>query len=105
MSEHTPTPWEACGKWVCEENDPGHNVGICVCEDRATEAEALANAAFIVKAVNNHDALVEMLKEASLQIEYLQEKLPIPTSSGVTVLVRINHVLASVSGSGSDANG
>jgi len=61
---------------------------------------ALRLAPIIVNAVNNHEALVEMLKDASLQIEYLQEKLPSPTSTGVAVLARINHLLDDVSGSG-----
>ncbi len=63
MTEHTPTPWEASGHWVCEENDPGHNVGICICEKRITEAETHANAAFIVEAVNNHKALKARVKK------------------------------------------
>lgn len=60
-AEHTPLPWAACGRWVCEENDPGHNVGICVCEDRITEAETFANAALIVRSVNSLPYLVEAL--------------------------------------------
>lgn len=60
---------------------------------------ALRVAGFIVDASNNYEALVEMLKDASLQIEYLQEKLPSPTGTGVAILVRINGLLAAVSSS------
>lgn len=47
MSEHTPGPWETNGTWVSEENDPGHNVGICICEPRP---EIQANAHLIAAA-------------------------------------------------------
>jgi hypothetical protein len=86
MAEHTPTPWDLCRHLESAEKDTackcGYRGGIwgdagelLVCEmrncdlheghdmipvgDRATQ---LANAAFIVKAVNSHDALVKALQ-------------------------------------------
>ncbi|QPF86979.1 hypothetical protein IC762_12065 [Bradyrhizobium genosp. L] len=76
MGEHTPTPW----KW---RNDFNHIQGAP--RDGEWYGEAVtnygglakprtlgvANAAFIVKAVNNHDDLVKALKLARARIEYL----------------------------------
>ena len=58
-SEHTPTPWKvdgasvrgAGGEWLFD------------------EWFVPANAEFIVRAVNAHDDLVSMLKEASLYVQ------------------------------------
>lgn len=69
MTEHTPTPWNASNQylyggllesplpiasgkkeWATDTGGPCHQ-------------EAVANAAFIVKAVNNHEALVKALEE------------------------------------------
>lgn len=98
MGEHTRLPWQISPVRTTEDTamivgGEGFEFGLTadVTEDQ--------DAAFIVKTVNNHDDLVEMLKEASLQIEYLQEKLPSPTSTGVAVLARINHLLSRVGGS------
>jgi hypothetical protein len=59
-TRHTPTPWSLQNGLICALNgraiiDPGHIAG-------ETEEECEANAAFIVRAVNNHEALVESLK-------------------------------------------
>lgn len=58
-TEHTPTPWT---KQKCRCGDP-----LCrswtvsgICSPQISEA----NAAFIVRAVNAHDALVKVLAEA-----------------------------------------
>jgi hypothetical protein len=85
MSEHTPTPWNLCHHLESAEKDAscqcGYRGGIwgnkgelLVCEMRncdlheghdmirvGSRAEQLANAAFIVKAVNNYEALVRHL--------------------------------------------
>jgi len=114
MSERTPTPW-----WTDTEGrgDQQHNVICGSLDAHGTQVvvddlnagylldpeERHANAAFIVKAVNNHEALVAMLEDARLQLEYMQEKHSYAT--GETVLARIRGVLASVSAPGSDANG
>jgi hypothetical protein len=77
MSEHTPTPW------TVERNAPWSiktNARAIIDKDRfavawapawdiadadsvAAPEEGAANAAFIVKAVNSHDALVKALEE------------------------------------------
>lgn len=56
-AKHTPGPWQSCphpaddrerfSHWVCEENDPGHNIGICLCE---TRPDSEANACLIAAA-------------------------------------------------------
>ena len=71
VSEHTPTPWhfeelsqrpDGCGYLRCETD----NLEIAHHGDMGrSREENLANAAFIVKAVNNHDALVKALTELS----------------------------------------
>ena len=77
MSElqHTPTPWRAIGPSGAPLHDPGDYA--IVDADEAIIAEAFlqvakdtmhpaaANAAFIVKAVNSHDDLLEALKEVT----------------------------------------
>lgn len=100
MTDHTPTPWHTGSTEHTDLVMGFKDNSECVLAELDTDdvpmAESEANAAFICAAVNNHEALLEMLKDASLQIEYLQEKLPSPTSTGVAVLARINHLLASV---------
>lgn len=72
MSGHTPTPWEtravhvfcAAGN-VCTVGEPCASkfVGYTELELGSAHAgEAFANAALVVKAVNNHDALVTELQ-------------------------------------------
>lgn len=66
MTPHTPTPWEAwpdgpenrLGYRIAQ---PGPNVVLARVDWKALNKEA--NAAFIIRAVNNHDALVEALRE------------------------------------------
>lgn len=65
MSEqtHTPTPWMADGPMVSK---AGTLICVADCEDLAKDMpdeEAEANAAFIVRACNSHDALISVLKE------------------------------------------
>lgn len=69
MSEHTPTPWyffeldrrpDGCG-YIRVETD---NFEISHHGDMGrSREENLANAAFIVKACNSHDALVKALED------------------------------------------
>lgn len=103
MAEHKQTPWS----WHAKSNDQAHNGSIYRMERHGhayaiamqpryvDDAEFAANAAFIVKAVNNHEALVERLKEACLQIEYMHSKFD-ETGSGNAVLARINATLSAV---------
>lgn len=94
-SEHTTTPWQLCHHLQSAEKDAscpcGYRGGIwgddgelLVCEmrncdlheghdmtpvgDRATQ---LANATFIVKAVNAHEAMIEALKDIRLEASKL----------------------------------
>lgn len=96
MAEHTPTPW------MLSLFHPRLVNGGPDCREIAKTsfgydsemAESSANAAHIVKCVNSHDALVQMLKEARLQIDYLNKKF-IPTFTSEAVLARIDAALAS----------
>lgn len=58
MSEHTKLPWHATRKSVYV-SDTNHN---CLVQMLRNQEQNEANAALIVKAVNNHEALVEALK-------------------------------------------
>ena len=96
---HTPTPWivsdhagRAARGWiksVCK-GFPERMVAQALGQETVEERES--NAAFIVKAVNNHQKLVEALIEAEKQIEYLHEKFK-PTGSGANVLAKIDIAL------------
>lgn len=86
MAEHTPTPWEVCnGTDIFPVDDPEARRYIANCdpEDAPVEndgdhpytdmnfAEAKANTAFIVRAVNAHDDLVKALKEIKGRDSYI----------------------------------
>lgn len=67
MTEHTETPWETMGsrgdiKSVCK-GFPERMVAKAT--GQPTSEERAANAAFIVKAVNAHDALVEYIRSSA----------------------------------------
>ena len=70
MSDHTPTPW----KYEAPQGAFGHEVvgaSRLVCQmshHPGRQDEAVANAAFIVRACNSHSALVEAL-------EYVRDNL------------------------------
>lgn len=65
MSKHTPTPWAMDDTRLLIRSG-GHLVAEafrdCLKSIADREAEAQANAAMIVRAVNAHDALVEALR-------------------------------------------
>jgi hypothetical protein len=77
MAEHTPTPWRVEDGtdliWgACDQDDHStYGMGYPICEGklgywgdrRADRGERDANAAFIVKAVNSHEALVKALRD------------------------------------------
>lgn len=75
MTEHTPTPWTAAAKYssvvgVPIVNQQGKRVGNTAIPAMPREwdhlkRQAEIDAAFIVKAVNNHDALVRALEKIS----------------------------------------
>lgn len=91
MAEHTPTPWrlrtegnigsaiEAPSGKRYSELDDGYrivcNYQECCASDlyAVLEANRKANGEFIVKAVNNHEALVKALKKLSLAYVSLME--------------------------------
>jgi hypothetical protein len=69
-SEHTPTPWRAANKSPTKVCDGiGHKVASCTThaggDQWRTHEQAAANAAFIIRAVNNHEALVAMLRKVT----------------------------------------
>jgi hypothetical protein len=77
MSQHTPTPWTAtfpitaAGKrdaWVIS----GGRRSIALMPDTADMQNDEANAAFIVRACNSHDALVKALEKLSDALDELQ---------------------------------
>jgi len=70
-SKHTRGPWETCGTWVCEENDPGHNIGICILEPRP---ETLANARLIAAAPDLLEALESLLSTDGSQLMESESK-------------------------------
>jgi hypothetical protein len=76
VGEHTKTPWAARGQQVFDTTEHAVSLAYCgivagagVCKDGkirsfgVDEETAIANAAFIVKAVNSHEALVKALEE------------------------------------------
>ncbi len=68
--KHTPTPWQEfepqTSKLLTIEDFKGNHIASI--GHRNSEAVA-ANAAFIIRAVNSHDALVEALEEAQTYIQ------------------------------------
>lgn len=71
MSEHTPTPWvlrhSEPREWAPEPRPeriigPNGDPLWVACIGMSTDPEAVANAAFIVKAVNSHETLVAELR-------------------------------------------
>lgn len=76
MTKHTPTPWE-----VFTDNETGlFSIGRKTSDYSGTEygivAESIdlkANAEFIVRAVNNHQALVEALNELVNAVSHIQQ--------------------------------
>lgn len=70
-TQHTPTPWKVCDIAVNDQWHVGSTIGAAdpadgrrVCDVSRIPANYQANAAFIVRACNAHDALVAALKES-----------------------------------------
>lgn len=59
--KHTPTPWQSNHDDILASDDPCDVVAVVV--ERDDFDETLANAEFIVRAVNSHDKLVKALEE------------------------------------------
>lgn len=82
MTEHTPTPWKISGRKMKPSSEPygilltgersdgfQSSVAYCARHPGVDTPTAEANAAFIIKAVNNHDMLVKAIadiKQATL---------------------------------------
>jgi len=103
MAEHTPTPWRVKPDTTFIEQFENRRWGLIVADCRMTD-EGAANAAFIVKAVNNHEALV---KELEAQREWLAGKETSAFLNGLPAddenkdrIDRITRVLGAVGGSG-----
>ncbi len=67
--KHTPTPWRITGYGIIGGIEDGSGQTVAQAQERPSrkrsepDHERLANAAFIVRACNAHDALVEALVE------------------------------------------
>ena len=72
--KHTPTPWHQYASGTMIHGADGYYIGVT--QSKTPEADA----AFIVRAVNSHDALVKSLEENTRQLERLfqvsKEMLP-----------------------------
>ena len=91
MMKHTPTPWMQHRRWIGTRN---HQSLIAEFRDQngnwSDEPMALANAAFAVEAVNNHERLTQRVQEledvlvlAEHKIDqYLQGQYPEGNSLG-----------------------
>jgi hypothetical protein len=115
MPDHTPTPWsyrplkhddwgwirDADGSLAATARD-GRVMSERFDEFRAAKKDPYAaNAAFIVNAVNNHDALVKALETARARIEYLGAACNDPRhfqNNADVVLPAIDRVLGRVKG-------
>jgi hypothetical protein len=66
MNKHTDTPWEDNKMGLITDTE-GHKIASMYMHMIYRDSDALmkANAAYIVKAVNSHDALVEALRRIS----------------------------------------
>jgi len=97
MSEHSPLPWSADTTepgelWIA---DSRRLSPVCMITGSGNVTERdRADAAFIVKAVNNHDALVRALRESAADIVCCCKDPDDPYVA--EVLRRIADVLASV---------
>jgi len=66
---HTPTPWVASGRTVICGNDGGR-VGE-ITDPYLSKEDNLANREFIIRTVNNHDALVRLIARLRGDLEYI----------------------------------
>jgi len=79
-TKHTPTPWKAIGNgYTIVHREDTAIVANVAGGNSGTAGEALHNAAFIVRAVNSHAALVESLEyisDAAPSLDYIGEEPP-----------------------------
>ena len=110
MAERTPGPWKwhwrtnGDGKPECgifAEPRDGHAYSVARCPQYQSRKKWEADAAFIVKAANNHDALVKALK-AALLIAKQEWDFPGAHPHRAAVVRDMEDALAHVSGAGDD---
>lgn len=66
IQSHTPTPWKQRGIVIdCEGSEAWHR-GFIICAPMDVEGVATANAAYIVKAVNERETLLALLASHDL---------------------------------------
>lgn len=96
-SKATPRPWTVgktrFGSWGIAGGAFTHESPLAQIQDWDEAAEG--DARLIVRAVNSHDALVEALQGALLQIEYLHAKFT-PTGTGEAVLAKLRALLSEI---------
>jgi hypothetical protein len=74
-------PWKVKDKYVVISKEKTVvNTYLGCPADKKQERKWQANAAFIVKACNNHERLVEACKKAIIQLEYLDSRFPTSTT-------------------------
>lgn len=96
MTDHTPTPWHSDDTAIFAEN----GVLARIPNHPENGKNWMADAAFICKAVNNHDALVKALLLARARIEYLGAACNDPRhfeANAATFLPALDEVLSCVS--------
>ena len=76
---HTPTPWgytyDGSSDWSIGQAEDPQGMYVCNIWDR-NDARAQSNAAFIVKAVNAYQPMVDALKEAQKIISTARQYFP-----------------------------
>lgn len=92
-SEHTPPPWQLDSHYPHKGHTwNGHQVFEATADNFTQKQVAIANAAFIVRAVNSHDILIQALKTAFRygrfedpnQLKMIQDVLKIAEESNET---------------------
>lgn len=92
VASHTPTPWNLgyTGRCILREipgmcdGEDGYAVAITSAHSLLAPSEARANAAFIVRACNSHDALVKALEEIAA--------LDAPRTDLIGAVKRVRHI-------------
>jgi hypothetical protein len=100
MNTPTPTPWKVTDKpgqfWAGVEGSGGEFVADC----RSAVSPAKENAAYIVRAVNVHEELLEALKALSSIVRKGSDKLPVNVYEGVkkSLLEKAEQAIAKAEG-------
>jgi hypothetical protein len=78
-TEHSKLPWSVDVETPSDVNDPDGYYIVDCCGCTTSEAQDEANAAFIVKACNNHEALIEHLRRMTDYTNAALAGLPLPS--------------------------